>query len=383
MDSIENSTDKRDLYQERLERIKKAVRLEPVDQVPNIFIGVGFAPRYMGMPLSKFCTDEEAAVSVTLDAMDRLGDIDGINGAVVGRIHLGLSTLWLSHVNIPGRELPEDVLWQVEEKEVMTVDDYDFIIENGWDAFFMQYLPKVVDMQEFGQMVAWVEANTPQAYDRFRDRGYALVSGGITTIPFEYFCGGRSMTQFFLDLYRIPDKVKAAMDVVLPSAIEQGIGGAKASGALGVWVGGWRAASALVAPKLWDEFVFPYYLEIANALVENDIVPIFHWDQDWTRDLERLLEMPAKKCILNPDGMTDIRKAKEILGDHMAIMGDVPASMFAAGTPEDVYDYVRDLVRDVGPEGLLLCPGCDAPVNTKPENMEAFLAAGRQYGSVH
>jgi uroporphyrinogen-III decarboxylase len=210
-----------------------------------------------------------------------------------------------------------------------------------------------------------------------------LVSGGITTIPFEYFCGGRSMTQFFLDLYRIPDKVKAAMDVVLPSAIEQGIGGAKASGALGVWVGGWRAASALVAPKLWDEFVFPYYLEIANALVENDIVPIFHWDQDWTRDLERLLEMPAKKCILNPDGMTDIRKAKEILGDHMAIMGDVPASMFAAGTPEDVYDYVRDLVRDVGPEGLLLCPGCDAPVNTKPENMEAFLAAGRQYGSVH
>jgi hypothetical protein len=337
----------------------------------------------MGMPLSKFCTDEEAAVSVTLDAMDKLGDIDGINGAVVGRIHLGLSTLWLSHVNIPGRELPEDVLWQVEEKEVMTVDDYDFIAENGWDAFFMQYLPKIVDMQEFGQMVAWVEANTPQVYDRFRDRGYVLVSGGITTIPFEYFCGGRSMTQFFLDLYRIPDKVKAAMDVVLPSAIEQGIGGAKASGALGVWVGGWRAASALVAPKLWDEFVFPYYLEIANALVENDIVPIFHWDQDWTRDLERLLEMPAKKCILNPDGMTDIRQAKEILGDHMAIMGDVPASMFAAGTPEDVYDYVRDLVRDVGPEGLLLCPGCDAPVNTKPENMEAFLAAGRQYGSVH
>ena len=66
----------------------------------------------------------------------------------------------------------------------------------------------------------------------------------------------------------------------------------------------------------------------------------------------------------------------------MAIMGDVPAALFAAGTPDDVYEYVRDLVRDVGPTGLLLCPGCDAPFNTRPENMEAFVAASREYGAV-
>jgi len=43
--------------------------------------------------------------------------------------------------------------------------------------------------------------------------------------------------------------------------------------------------------------------------------------------------------------MIDVRKAREILGDHMAIMGDVPATLFAAGTPDDIYAYVRDLVR--------------------------------------
>ena len=61
----------------------------------------------------------------------------------------------------------------------------------------------------------------------------------------------------------------------------------------------------------------------------------------------------------------------------MAIMGDVPAPLLATGTPDDVYDYVRDLARDVGPTGLILCPGCDAPIDAKPDNMQAFVAASR------
>jgi uroporphyrinogen-III decarboxylase len=152
-------------------------------------------------------------------------------------------------------------------------------------------------------------------------------------------------------------------------------------GVNGIWVGGWRAASALLAPKIWDDLVFPYYYKIITALVEKGVIPVLHWDQDWTRDLARLKEFPARKCIFNPDGMTDLRKFKEVLGDHMAVMGDVPSSLFAVGTPEDIRNYVRDLVRDVGPSGLILCPGCDAPANTRPENMEAFAAACEEFGS--
>jgi len=149
---------------------------------------------------------------------------------------------------------------------------------------------------------------------------------------------------------------------------------------MGTWVGGWRAASAMLAPKLWNRFVWPYYLKIVEALLAENITPILHWDQDWTRDLVRLQELPAKKCILNPDGMTDMRKFKELVGNRMAMMGDVPASLFAAGTPDDISNYVRDLIRPFGSKGLILSSGCDVPVNAKPENVEAFVAAARDYG---
>ena len=109
---------------------------------------------------------------------------------------------------------------------------------------------------------------------------------------------------------------------------------------------------------------------------------MLHWDQDWTRDLVRLQELPTKKCILNPDGMTDMKKFKQLAGDRMAVMGDVPASMLAAGTPADVDKYVKGLIELFEGKGLILCPGCDAPINAKPENMQAVVEATHKYGKL-
>jgi uroporphyrinogen-III decarboxylase len=371
------------VYRDRLERIDKAIRLEAVDRIPVVYMGSAFAPRYMGMSMAEFCADPEAALQVTLAAMDRLGGFDGANLSGGGRIAMALTPLWLSHIAEPGRELPPDSLWQVQEAEVLTVDDYDTIIDKGWNAFLMSYLPRVVDPAEFGAAMGWNAANGARIQQLYREHGYVVVCDApmMANVPFEPLCGGRSMARFFLDLHRMPDKVQAAMDVILSETLAgiealppmpYGIGG--------TWLGGWRSASALLAPRLWDRFVWPYIVKIADALIAKGIRPVFHWDQDWTRDLGRLREVPARTCILNPDGMTDVRKFKEMVGDRMAVMGDVPASLFAAGTPEDVRRYVRELVRDVGPTGLILCPGCDAPINTKPENMEAFVAAAHEFG---
>jgi uroporphyrinogen-III decarboxylase len=370
------------LYQERIARIKKVINLEPVDRIPVVYMAQAFAPRYMGMSMAEYCADPEAPLNVTLATMDKLGGLDGINMALAGRLTSILPALWLSRVAVPGRDLPPDSLYQVREAEVMTPADYDVIINKGWQAFMESYLPKVADLAEMGEAQRWLAANLPRAIALYREHGYvAIVSNGVTT-PFEYFCGGRSMAKFYADLYRIPDKVQAAMDVVLTDIIEQSLNGARIGGTMGIWVGGWRTASALIAPKLWNRFVWPYFVKIVNAVLGAGFTPVLHLDQDWTRDLARLRDLPAKKCIMNPDGMTNMKKFKELVSDRMAMMGDVPSSMFAAGTPEEITKYVRDLVNLFDSRGLILCPGCDAPINTKPENMKAFIAASHEYGKV-
>ena len=372
------------LWQERFTRIKKAINLESVDRVPVVYQSVAFSPRYMGMSIAEFCADPDAALEVTLAAMDKMGGWDGCNQPGGGRIAPALTSLWMSRIAEPGRELPPESLWQVMEAEVMTHEDYDAIIAKGWNAFFMEYLPRVINPQEFMDFVGWSMANGQKRWELYQQKGYVIVCDApvMVTIPFEYLCGGRSMTKFFFDLYRMPDKVQAVMDVMLEEFLAQIEAAPTTFGIGATWVGGWRSASALVAPKLWDRFVWPYYLKIVDALVAKGMTPVLHWDQDWTRDLVRLQELPAKKCILNPDGMTDMKKFKELVGDRMAMMGDVPASLLVAGTPDDVDKYVCELVELFEGKGLILSMGCDAPINAKPENMEAFVEAAHKYGTM-
>jgi uroporphyrinogen-III decarboxylase len=104
-----------------------------------------------------------------------------------------------------------------------------------------------------------------------------------------------------------------------------------------------------------------------------------HLDASWDRDIERFKELPAKKIILNTDGMTDLRRAKKLLGDHAAFMGDVPVQMLAISSKEEVADYTKRLIDDVGPQGLFVCPGCDAPATAKFENMAAMYETAYKY----
>ena len=63
---------------------------------------------------------------------------------------------------------------------------------------------------------------------------------------------------------------------------------------------------------------------------------------------------------------------------HACIMGDVPASMFAFGTPDEVYNYCKKLIREIGPDGFILQSACDIPTNAKLENVQAMVSAARE-----
>ncbi|MDT8273672.1 MAG: uroporphyrinogen decarboxylase family protein, partial [Desulfomonilia bacterium] len=118
-----------------------------------------------------------------------------------------------------------------------------------------------------------------------------------------------------------------------------------------------------------------------QGLLDAGITPLFHCDTDWTRFLHYFRRFPKASCIMELDGFTDIVKAKEILGDRMAIMGDVPSTLLAEGSRDEVLSYCRTLIETVGPGGgFILSSGCSIPANANQETIRALSEAIMEWG---
>ena len=83
-----------------------------------------------------------------------------------------------------------------------------------------------------------------------------------------------------------------------------------------------------------------------------NVIPTFHLDSCWNLDLDKFKRLEDKTYILALDSKTDIRKAREVLGKDVCILGDVPCELMTFGTPEEVKEYVTKLLEDIGSLGL-------------------------------
>jgi hypothetical protein len=370
-----------DLYNQRYDKIMDTVAFKN-KSVTTIYMGQATSAAEEGITLAEFVSSPETALKCSLHYINRLNSlapIDGLNGMHAALNNVALATQWWSYVKMPGRELPKNSIWQVDEKELVKVEDYDFILENGMDAMFQKLMSNLFSQEEWQRFLENGK-KTPEVVQAYIDAGYPVMRPGPPAAPpFETLCGGRGMNNFFMDCYKMPDKIKAVQDKMMESIRKKVAQISPEKYVIGAWVGGWRGASNIVNQKIWDKLVWPYMKELAEILAANGKVPIMHLDASWDRDIECFKELPAKTIILNTDGMTDLRRAKKLLGDHAAFMGDVPVQMLAVSSKEEVADYTKRLIDDVGPQGLFLCPGCDAPATAKFENMAAIYETAAKY----
>ena len=79
----------------------------------------------------------------------------------------------------------------------------------------------------------------------------------------------------------------------------------------------------------------------------------------------------------------DLAELKAAVGDKMKISGNVPpTTVLRNGTIDDVIESVKQcLIKGSdSPCGYSLAAGCDVPVGTPRENLEAYIYAARRYG---
>jgi len=360
------------LLEQRLNRILKAVALEKPDRTPVVLQYSGFAAYVTGTPMAEYLDTPSKATETMIRAYELVGDGDAINYGSFSPY--GLCHLFGSKVKVPGIELEDNEMWQVLETEVMRLEDYDRILDLGWPDYFQKFMNERIFDDVPPERLPGAQKRV-DVRGEWAAYGVPVLTGGDVTTPIELLSGSRSLEKFSLDLYRIPDKVEEVMDAIVPYLASAACRRAVTLGYPAVWVGGWRAAPSMLSPAMWDRFVWPYFKRLVTEVVGAGLIALLHLDSNWDRELIRFRELPGKRCILATDGETDLFKAKEILGDHMCLMGDVPAIMQCLGSRDEVYDYSIRLIKELGPEGFILQSGCDIAPNAKLENIRAMVSA--------
>ena len=367
------------LYDERLQRTWDAIHMKKVDKIPFSYSGSAYMARAEGLTMAKYVSDFDAGFEAAANFCLHHPGIDTLHSPIFAPD--ALKMMWLSEIRAPGQELPEDELWQVHEAEKMTMDDYKVINEIGYGPWMMQYMERIGGSPM--DTLAAMGAASAKGYPMMAEKAQMpIVNAANASGPVEAFCGARQLMNFYMDIMLEPELVKSAMDKAFEFNYQNFLQSLDAK-PLGCWVGGWRAAPELMSHEIWMEYCWPYLKKLAETAVERGVMCFLHFDSCWDRELETLKELPARSCVLMTDSTTDLRLAREKLGDHMCLMGDVPSSMLAFSTPNEVYNYVTKLIDDIGHDtGLIVSSGCDCPLNAKPENADAMIQATIDY-SVH
>ena len=94
--------------------------------------------------------------------------------------------------------------------------------------------------------------------------------------------------------------------------------------------------------------------------------------------LEYLLELPRASIACHFEHM-DMAKAKAVLGDHLCIMGNVPSSILQVGTPGDVDEYCKKLIKDCGKGGGFILTNGSSIDEAKPENIRAMVDSVKKH----
>ena len=278
----------------------------------------------------------------------------------------------------PGYELGVDDLYQFIEKKQMNIDDYRIILKNGWLKWYNKYLGKIQRpiKNGIGITIRWIQfgINCNKVLKFLSENGVEPISYMSIAPVFDMLSMVRSFEPFLIDLYEEPDLVKEVIKKGTPENIALCMQNLKWTKGDRVHVYVVRSSANFVSPSFFDEFAWPSLSEMILQFYAAGIRSILHADGNWLPMLDRFLHLPKGSVHFEFDGATDIIKASEILDGQHSFRGDVPSTMLAFGTYDDVRQYCENLITKIGMHGgFMLGSGCEVPMNAKPENIKAMF----------
>lgn len=367
------------------ERLQATIAFKPTDRVvcgPFIF---GYAARFCGVTQADFINDFELAQRCMDKMKAAYPNWDLIRSAYAD---LGygptLRERWFQKVALPGRELPDDTPYQILEEALATQEDVRDILKTGTGRYMAKVTKKIRPNKGLIHFLLW-EYRRNKLHRRdvaaATRRDQAFHYGGTLAIPYELLSMTRGLADFNKDMYRMKEDLVEVMWKMQDDTVKMAVDSCKNSGVMRAFVSCCRCGTTFLNKKNFETYSWPFLKDGVLKLIAAGITPVFHLDTDWGRAMEYFLQLPKQKFIIETDGLTDLFRAREVLGDHACLSGDVPASLITVGTPDEVDEHCKKLITVVGKDGgFILSNGCTMPADAKHENVKAMFEAVEKYG---
>ncbi len=400
------------LYLEREQRIQNAIQLKMPDRVP-IMLNLGYFPaKYAGITCADAfydLTKWKLAIRKTITelAPDFHLYMRPMSGCALEALD-HKQMLWPG-----GHGYSPNHTFQFVEGEYMKADEYDTFLEDPTDFLIRTYMPRVngalQSLQQLPHLTVLlfgptailglpglegsIEALSKARQEILRwDSEMNLFDAEITQLGFPAYTRVSAFTPFdiisdrlrgmrgsMLDMYKRPEKLSKTCDKLLPILLRSAIAHARASGIPRVYMPLHRGAEGFMSLKQFETFYWPTLKGMILGFIEAGLTPCPFFEGDYTSRLKYLLELPKAKVIGHFDN-SDINKVKEVLGNHICIMGNVPPSLLQIGTKQEVKDYCKKLIDDIGKGGGFILASRSAVDEAKPENVKTMIDFTKEYG---
>jgi uroporphyrinogen-III decarboxylase len=405
------------LYQQRVTRFIKAIKLEEPDRVPVMLPHGNFPAYWGGADFRTMMYDYITMRRIWINYMEEFGDMDTFNGPALipsGRIAEALNS---KLQKLPGLGLPDDAsMNQFVEGEYMKSDEYDLLMADPTDYSLRVMAPRTTGLFEsFARLPLlraplgnpWVMAladpdirhtfqtlidladehrrhleATLEINQYIRSRGYPSLFGGgpMAGAPFDNFADTlRGTRGIVMDMFRQPRKLHEAMEFWLDLMVNSTINNFPMTASPICMMPLHKGDDVFMSDKQFDEFYWPTLRRLFLAMIEEGLVPMPFAEGKYTNRLRQITDTPKSGVVWWFD-QTDMALAKKTIGDVCCIVGNMPTSVVMTGTVGQVKENCRKLIEDCAPGGGYILGGGASIDKGKMENLQAMMDAAREFG---
>ncbi len=337
-----------------VERVQAAIELRPPDRVPVDLHNFQPAAYATGLPLGEVFQDGGLLAEAMLKAWREFGH-DMIlleNGTACNAQACGMEVIYRDQA-APATGKP--LLRSLEDVAALEVPD-------PFTTFPMCEILKATRIlsQEVGDRV-WICARADQG-------------------PMDLAAQLRGMSELMMDiaLGEQEELIHALLDYARRVATRYAYALIECGGH-STSIGEAEASPDLISPQHYRRYPWVHEKKMAAELKGQGIILHNHICGNTGAITEDFVATGAP--VLEVDHKTEPSKIKEAARHKSCLLGNIDTRLLSLGTPAEIDDACRELVRVWKPDsGFILGPGCAMGAETPAENIHALVEAARKYG---